>query len=589
MENTRAYTGNIYAKVEEISNNCAQLEILFEELESLKGKLNSKEMVTKFLDLKIELDKCIEFCEGFFSLQYSDNALDENSSIICEDNLVEFRKASKSVMDCVLVLTKELLTNETLDLGDLYDINELEYKNQIRRLLKYKNWIFAPKELNDVLVKKFNLKLKKFLDFLDGFESDDIMDSKGNKVRISSYLEYLRCFKSPDRAIRQSAVNVMWIFIFSNGFEIEEMYYDLVKLSQRILENQERYNYLSKTIGISNLKAFDKIIFKIKKMLFVSRRYYSVKKEIMDVEKIGDYDKFVSVYTDAPYTIYSFEDIKNAMINANELLGKQYQEDLKMAFDNNWTNSIGSSKRENIHYCVNMYDDHPYIHQNFYGGICDVYELSVEFGKAMNLYYMSKNNPFSGMNVNVVMQQAFSLVNSYLTMTYLIDNEKDLVKKLISTEFLVQIFENGFIESMRDIELKHWIYKNEKNLKSFIDVADKNMDLELEYCGDSVSFSGDAFSSWLREHNFDDIYNSYISFLANLIAITMIDNLKAKGENYAKKYIEVLKHESASTFFDDLFSLNINFFSEDVITNIFIFYFKLIDMYKENSKFIKEK
>lgn len=590
MENTKAEVLNMYAGNLMESDDCVQLDRLFKEIKTFKGTLDTKDAIINCLKIKEKIEIKIEKLSSIINLKvYSDIMdMDDLDNI---DFLEVIRTESKRID---LEIIKEILSKNFLALKNMFNKkDELGFKYKIDKMRK--EFAF---NLSDE--KNYNEIYKDFLDIrgdyrvlLYSIKIDKILTSKGETFYCKNIYEAFEHLKSEDRIERQTAFNAIVEAYEYNMDDLLDNYMAMVELISKLVMINTRNFRMKNAIGFDNLDEYNRFIKKIKSKLYINHKFFEVKRNLLNLSCLHKYDKNVSVIPTRTYSLYSYEEAKEILINSVEVLGKQYQEDIRKGLEEKWNESISKSGKYPISFTVNVYESHPYINQNYDGKIIDIDALAHEFGHAINFYYKNSNNSFYSSNSNVIINDVFALVTEFLTKIYLIENESDLDRKANAIESLVQYINYSTIDILKDIEFKQWIFENVNKFNYFYlinetdkkdvreKIADKFIELEKEYNGSSFENINEMRYVWLSDANFNEPFISFKYSISTMIAISIIKNLKLKGEAYRVKYIEALKQESENSFYHILQDLDIDLDSEDLINNFFDFYEDMINQYKK--------
>lgn len=586
MKDTGTNMRSIYAREAEISNDCIQLQKYFSELENFSDQLNNKEKVLEYLDLREKFDIKIEKVNNHYFLLHCDNYFNPHKKYakkmkIWENILVNYNISCQ-------ILDNELFCNiedGILDLDEIFEEDNKQYKKILNKMEKS---ILEDESIKASIVNfdeaYDNCKYGFMLNFND-IELDSFKTSENKVYKCKSVAELEEIMKSDNQEIRMLAFSVIKKAVHENLENLGIMYADMLKGDNYILSLDILKDYRVEKIGLDDLKIFDFIIPKVKSRLSVNRKYFEIRKKVLGIDEYHIYDNYAKKISLKEDKRFTFNQAKEYMYNAVSILGEKYQSDFKKALNNGWCEEILSVYGVENTLCINTYADHPYIYQNFTGDFMDIDELSYSFGKAMHYDYMNKNTPYYLAKDNVIMQEVFGNVNEFLTLMYIVENETDERKRLAATEAFVRILNIDLGIYFRNIEFKKWMLENLEEGVTLKEICKKYVQIEKQYCGNSVSNIGECRYEWLREGRTCNGFEMYKNSISTLIALSIIKNLKTKGKEYRDKYLEVMKHESCDSFYSILHSLEIALLSDDLVNNAFDFYDDIIDKYEENAKF----
>ncbi|MFW5928351.1 MAG: M3 family metallopeptidase, partial [Thermoplasmatota archaeon] len=117
----------------------------------------------------------------------------------------------------------------------------------------------------------------------------------------------------------------------------------------------------------------------------IVQRYYELKKEIMDLDKLYDYDR----YDPLPGTIpeANFEESKKKVLDAYEKFSPKMKEIAEKFFENNWIDAeLKTGKRGGAYSASTVPSVHPYILLNFTDKTSDTMTMAHELGHGVHQY-----------------------------------------------------------------------------------------------------------------------------------------------------------------------------------------------------------
>lgn len=135
--------------------------------------------------------------------------------------------------------------------------------------------------------------------------------------------------------------------------------------------------------------------------------------------------------------VYPYDEAKKLVQNSLVVLGSEYADGLKQAFNNGWIDVYPNKDKESGAYSDAIYDIHPYVKMNYDGEYSNVSTLAHELGHAMHSYLTNRNQPYSNSNYTTFLAEIASTFNENLLMDYLLKNETDdNLKLFIIDQFL---------------------------------------------------------------------------------------------------------------------------------------------------------
>ncbi|MBK8660965.1 MAG: oligoendopeptidase F [Ignavibacteriales bacterium] len=165
-------------------------------------------------------------------------------------------------------------------------------------------------------------------------------------------------------------------------------------------------------------------------------KYLKLKQKMLGLETLKYEDLWASSVKSVN-KVYPYDEAKKLVQNSLVVLGSEYADGLKQAFNNGWIDVYPNKDKESGAYSDAIYDIHPYVKMNYDGEYSNVSTLAHELGHAMHSYLTNRNQPYSNSNYTTFLAEIASTFNENLLMDYLLKNETDdNLKLFIIDQFL---------------------------------------------------------------------------------------------------------------------------------------------------------
>ncbi|RDY23585.1 oligoendopeptidase F [Romboutsia maritimum] len=256
--------------------------------------------------------------------------------------------------------------------------------------------------------------------------------------------------------------------------------------------NENVYNQLIKTIN-KNTQSLHK--------------YISLRKKVLNLDKVYYYDMFVPIVEPTQQDI-AYDKAQGLIYSALSPLGKEYGDILYKAFNEKWIDVYSNENKVSGGYCLSVYDNHPYILLNYNNSLGAVSTLAHELGHAVYGYMSDKNQNYLNSNPSIFTHEVASTTNEALLYEMLIknstnDKEKayyiskylDLIKDTLYTQTMYAEFEKSIHEMIED----------GKNVNALV-LNDKWSQLLKQYYGQDYEVDSLGMVGWSRIPHF---YNSF--------------------------------------------------------------------------------
>ena len=471
-----------------------------------------------------------------------------------------------------------------------------KYLNEDKKLLRYK------RELLDILEEKEHILSKEEENILANygevfsapentfdiltnaeFKFGNLINENGEEVELteSNYTIYL---KSQDEKVRKQAFNLMYNQYSKFINTITELYLSNVKISattSKLRKYKSSLDMATKNDD-ANINVYNSLINAIHEGLYINHKFIDLKKKILNKEDFHMYDLYVNPFEEEKDKI-TYEEAKEEVIKALSIMGKQYIEKLKEAFDNNWIDVFAKPNKKGGAYSMGIYNIHPFVLLNFVNSKRDISTIAHELGHSMHSYYSSKNQTIIDANYTIMTAEVASTVNEILLSDYQIKKEKDKTKKKeLLYELLEMIRATLFRQAMfAEFEkIVHEKIENGETLSSR-DLNTIYYRLNKQYFGNNIVVDENIKYEWARIPHFYSDFYVYKYSTGISAAISIANNIIKKGEKFTKKYIEMLKQGCSKKSIQLLKMVDVNLEEEKVYKEAINFYNEKIEELKE--------
>ena len=582
------YTWNltdIFKTKEEFEKEIEKLNKILNEIKTYQGKLsNSSENIYQCYR---NYEKALEYYEKIYAsgmLKFHlDMANSENIKLFkrCEGIGTEFEKTTSFITPEITDIDTDLL------LKYLDENNELKrYERLIKEIIEKKAHILSKEEENLLAnySEIFNNSENTY-DILTNteFKFGKIKDEKGKEHEMtdSNYTIFL---KSKKGNVRKQAFDLMYKKYKEFLNTIGELYISRVKQDTITAKLRKYSSSLEKAVenDDSNLKVYNSLINAVHNEMSANHEFIKLKKELLKKDEMHIYDVYVNPIEVQDDDI-SFDDAKNEVIRALQVLGEEYINKLNEAFNNRWIDVYPKSNKRGGAYSMGVYGVHPFVLDNFVGKKRDVSTIAHELGHSMHSYYSNKTQNVIDANYTIMVAEIASTTNEILLAKYQINNETDKNKKAeIIYELLEMIRATLFRQAMFAEFEKNVHEKIENgNVLSSEDLSEIYYKLNEEYFGKDCIIDEQIKYEWARIPHFYTPFYVYKYATGISAAIIIATNILAGKEGYVEKYIDMLKQGCTKKAVKLLKMVDVDL--EDINT-----YKGAIDFYRELTKELKK-
>ena len=397
----------------------------------------------------------------------------------------------------------------------------------------------------------------------------------------STYTLYL---KSKDQNVRIQAFNLMYKKYGEFINTITEMYISNVKAKSTIAKLRKYNSSLEEEVDNDDvsLKVYESLIETVNENISTNYKFVSLKKKMLNLQEIHMYDLYVNPCEQRKDEI-TFEDAEREVLNALQILGKEYINKLEEAFNNNWIDVYAKPNKKSGAYNMGVYGVHPFVLTNFVNSKRDVSTIAHELGHSMHSYYSNKEQNVINADYTIMVAEVASTVNEILLSDYQIKTEKDNKKKAELLYELLETIRNKLFTQAMFTEFEKIVHDKIENnvMLSSDDLNDIYYNLNKKYFGEDIVIDEQIKYKWaIIPHFYSDFYvYKYCTGVSSAIAIA--SKILNKEPGFVEKYINMLKQGCSKKSIDLLKMVDVDLESKDTYKSAIEFYNQKIEELKE--------
>ena len=360
------YTWNltdIFKTKEDFEKEIQNLNITLESIKTYKGKL--AESSQNIYECYNNYEKALEHYEKIYAYGmlkfHLDMADSENIKLFkrCEGLGTEFEKTTSFITPEITDIDTDVL------LKYLDENNELKrYERLIKEIIKNKAHILSKEEENILAnySEIFNNSENTY-DILTNteFKFGNIKDENGEEKEMTDS-NYTLFLKSKNENVRKQAFDLMYKKYKEFLNTIGELYISRVKQDTITAKLRKYSSSLEKAVDHddSNLKVYNSLIDAVHSEMSANHEFIKLKKELLKKDEMHIYDVYVNPI-EAQNDEITFEEAKDEVLNALDVLGDEYISKLKEAFDNRWIDVYPKANKKGGAYRMGFYCVHPFV------------------------------------------------------------------------------------------------------------------------------------------------------------------------------------------------------------------------------------
>ena len=415
-------------------------------------------------------------------------------------------------------------------------------------------------------------------------EYGNITDSNGEEIEMTDS-NYSTFISSSDRNVRQQAFNLLYNTYSSFKNTITSTYTGDIDKNISLAKIRKFDNARSQSLFGDNVSEsiYDNLIDTVSKNLNVLYKYYDLKKDVLKLDELHLYDIYADLIETSDLNNYSFDEAKDTVMEALSVLGEDYVNNLKKAFDERWIDIYNNKGKRSGAYSSGFYDTKPYLLLNFEGKLNDVSTLAHELGHSMHTYYSCKNQPYQYSSYNIFVAEVASTVNELILSKYLLNKVSDKESKLYILNRLMELFKGTIFRQTMFAEFERDIYKMREEKQALTNdvICNHYLELNKKYFGPNVVVDDNIKYEWMRIPHF--YYGFYVYKYATGLssACYIVDGILNNREGALDSYLKFLTTGGSMYPVDELKVAGVDINDPKVIESAINMFNDTIDEFKE--------
>ena len=174
------------------------------------------------------------------------------------------------------------------------------------------------------------------------------------------------------------------------------------------------------------LAVYDNLIATVRKNLPVLHEYYELRREILKLDEIHQYDTFVPMVP-VVRTKVTFDEAIDLILKALRPLGAEYLSTLANGLRSRWVDRYETKGKRSGAFASSSYGNPPYVLMNYKEDVfSDVFTLAHEAGHAMHTWFAQKHQSFQDYGYPIFLAEVAATFNEDLLTHYLLEQAEDV-------------------------------------------------------------------------------------------------------------------------------------------------------------------
>jgi len=273
------------------------------------------------------------------------------------------------------------------------------------------------------------------------------------------------------------------------------------------------------------------------------RKYAKLLQKIHGIEEMTFFDLKLAVDPEFEPDI-SVEESKQYIEGALGVLGEDYLEVIKRAYDERWIDFVQNKGKSTGAFCASPYGSHPFVLISWTEKMREVFVLAHELGHAGHFYLAQENQNIFDTRPSMYFIEAPSTMNEMLMANYLMKNTDDKrMKRWVLSSMISRTYYHNFVTHLLEAHYQREVYRMiDSGASVNASVLSKLKRASLEkFWGDTVKINEGAELTWMRQpHYYMGLY-PYTYSAGLTVATEVSKRILEEGQNALDDWKEVLK------------------------------------------------
>ena len=540
----------IYATDEEFQRDVKEMKELSLKIEKdYKGKLNTASKINECLDELRKLygirDLTSYYVELAVSVDYTNNENQDKYSQMV--NIISEMESRLSFIESEIIQADEKVLDsaisESKENGNYLKDKKREKLHalhpEVERVLaalsgtlegSYK--IYEQAKHADMDFKSFNVDGKEYPLGYALFENEYEYecDTKVRRTAFKTFSDKLKEYEYTTAAAYQLQVQKEKSMATLRGFD---SVIDSLLFPQKV--DRDLYN-----------RQIDLIMEKLAPHM---RKYAKLLKKIHKLDEMTFADLKIAVDPEYDPNV-TIEESKNYIEGALAILGDDYLEMVKAAYDERWIDFANNKGKSTGGFCASPYGSHSFILLSWSEKMAEVFTLAHELGHAGHFKLCNESQNIFDVNVSGYFVEAPSTINELLMANYLLKtNEDKRFRRWVLSSMIGHTYYHNFVTHLLEAAYQREVYKiiDEGGSVQASTLSRIKKEVLEKFWGDDVNIIEGAELTWMRQpHYYMGLY-SYTYSAGLTIATEVSKRILEEGKPAIEDWRAVLTAGATKT------------------------------------------
>ncbi len=371
-----------------------------------------------------------------------------------------------------------------------------------------------------------------------------IQDEDGNDVELS-HARFARYLRSKDRDVRRQSFEA---YLDTYGSMSSTLAATMDANVKNHVFRAEARNYdgclhASLHPDAVPVEVYHNLLAEVHANLDTVHRFTALKKRILGVDELREYDLYVPLFREAEFK-FTYEEACDLLLGALAPLGDDYLDILRHGYREGWIDVHENRGKRSGAYSSGVYDTQPYILLNWSDQLSDTFTLAHELGHSVHSYLSAKNQPYVYGDYPIFTAEVASTFNELLLLNHLLETTDDRARRLyLLDHHLTQMTGTVVRQTMfAEFELKIHEMGEQRETLTADDLGELYVGLAGQYWGPEALLDPERSPrSWSRIPHFYYDFYVYQYATAYSAAAAFSRSVLQGGETERERYLDILR------------------------------------------------
>jgi oligoendopeptidase F len=370
-----------------------------------------------------------------------------------------------------------------------------------------------------------------------------IKNEAGEEVQLTqgNYLVFIR---STDRRVRREAFEGLHGTFLKQRNTIATTLSSQVKADIFYTQQRAYASCRERALAVDNIptSVYDNLVETVSEHIPLLNRYMKLRKRALQLDELHMYDLYVPIVKEVQKEI-SYEQAREAVVNALAPLGEDYISTLRQGFQQRWIDVYETPGKASGAYSSGAYGTHPFILMNFQANRDGMYTLAHELGHSMHSFYTRAYQPYQYGDYTTFVAEVASTLNEGLMTEYLLKTTPDRALRLAILNHSLEDFRGTLFRQTMFAEFEQRVHTLAEQGEPLTadSLSATYRALNEKYYGADVTIDDLIDIEWARIPHF--YYNFYVYQYATGIsaASALVQQILREGKPAVERYLKFLR------------------------------------------------